>query len=266
MIDHLIPWYLRHARHPFKDKIVGRYWGWFSKHPVWITYDGALRFKVDLHDYVQQKVFFEGYYEPNLVTWLKQALRPTDVFWDVGANVGAITLIAARKCRLVVAFEPETKARQHLEEHIQANQIGNVVVLPVALSAIDGVAPFTLGPKANSGMHSLCGRAGGASIVEVATARADSLVAQGIAEIPNVMKVDVEGAELLVFEGARELLRAPQLHAIVFEAAGDASGEPVNAGIEAILRQSGFAVSVFGRSDPDGNDTKNNFMATRVRS
>ena len=262
MIDALLAWYLKRARHPLKDKIVGRYWSRFAARPLWIAYDGDLRFKADLRDYVQQKVFFDGYYEPDLVAWLKRHLGPDDVFWDVGANVGAITLVAAKSCRRVFAFEPEPAARARLEEHVAANGLRNVTIVPFALSSTEGVARFVLGPPSNSGMHSLVRGAAGAQSIEVRTATADCLVDAGTVDPPSVLKVDVEGAELMVFQGAGALLRGAQLTRIVFEARGD-EGSLADAELAALLRGHDFEVSHFGGSDPAVVSDMTNFVAIR---
>jgi hypothetical protein len=71
-----VRWYLTRAKHPFKSYIVGHYWWWFEKFDVWIKYDGGGVINVALGDYVQQQIFFEGYYERPLVDWLKRTLTP----------------------------------------------------------------------------------------------------------------------------------------------------------------------------------------------
>jgi len=261
MIRALIPWYLRQARHPLKDKIVGRYWGWFSREPVWVDYDEGLRIKVDLNDYLQQKVFYEGHYEPVLVEWLKSTLRPDDVFWDVGANVGVMTLVAARRCARVVAFEPEPSARRRLEENIAMNALGNVAVQPLALGARGGSTVMARGPRTNLGMTRVVARGEPGDFTAVVRG-ADALVAEGVAPTPNVMKIDVEGAERDVLEGARRLLEQPSTRAVVFEASGSA-GAPLDSTLPALLRESGFRVRELGPSDLDARDGKSNFVAER---
>jgi FkbM family methyltransferase len=261
MIRALIPWYLREARHPLKDKVVGRYWRWFSRDPVWIDYDDGLRLRVDLNDYLQQKVFYEGYYERVLVEWLKATLRPEDVFWDVGANVGVMTLVAARRCARVVAFEPEPSARRRLEENIAVNAISNVTVLPFALGARDAAGRMRRGPPVNLGMTRMVAE-GEPEAFEVAIRAAGALIAEGT-PAPHVMKVDVEGAELDVFRGAGAALANPRLRAVVFEAAQAADGSPADATLVQLLRHAGLQIRELGRSDPEVLDAHSNFLAER---
>ena len=258
MIRALIPWYLRHARHPLKDKIVGRYWGWFSREPLWIDYDAGLRIKVDLNDYLQQKVFYEGYYEPALVDWLKAQLRSDDVFWDVGANIGVMTLVAARRCARVVAFEPEPAARRRLEENIAMNALANVTVIPEALGARDGAGQMVRGPATNLGMSRMAS-AGAADAFRIGVRAADSLLAEGL-PVPTLMKVDVEGAEGSVFEGAAKCLADRRLRAVAFEAAEEAMRD----GAVPALARAGFVTRELGRSDPRAGDGMSNFLAERA--
>ena len=262
MIRAFIPWYLRQARHPLKAKIVGRYWGWLSREPLWIDYDEGLRLKVDLNDYLQQKVFYDGYYERVVVDWLKATLRPDDVLWDVGANIGVMTLVAARRCRHVVAFEPEPVARRRLEENIAMNAIGNVTVVPVALGVSDGSARMLRGPATNLGMSRMAAE-GEAADVEVRVRSAEALLSEGL-PAPTLMKVDVEGAELGVFQGAQKLLSAGRMRAAVFESSEDDDTGSASMEIEQLLGKCGFRVRELGRSDVSAADGKINFLAVRA--
>lgn len=256
-------WYLTRAKHPFKRKILGHWWGWFCKPSVWIRYDSGMVIKAQLRDYIQRSIFMEGYYEPELVQLLKAELRPKDVFWDVGANVGAMTLIAARRCQQVYSFEPESRALTRLREHLKANALSNVCVMPVALSDTGGRVMMGQAPEGNSGMNSLCRTDLGWDCQEVEAIRADDLVASGDVACPNVMKVDVEGAEAMVFGGASSLLQNPALRLVVFEAELDRDALPANKEIHRMLVAAGLKVLPFARSDATANDGMGNFLARR---
>src|SRR5258707_11726815 len=122
-------WYLGSARHPLKSYIVGHYWYLFERLRVWIRYDGNRVINVALGDYLQQQIFFDGYYERPLVDWLTENLRADDVFWDVGANIGAISLVAARHCRQVVAVEPDPRSLDRLRRNVVANKLTTVEIV-----------------------------------------------------------------------------------------------------------------------------------------
>lgn len=256
-------WYVTRAKHPLKNKIVGHWWGWFCKPAVWIRYDDGLVIKTRLRDYIQRSIFMEGFYELELVRWLKLELHANDVFWDVGANVGAMTLIAARRCKQVISFEPEPRVLARLREHLEVNGLGNVRVMPLALSDTGGRVLMGQAPEENSGMNSLCRTDLGWNCQEVEAIRADDLVARGDVPCPNVMKVDVEGAEAMVFGGAPILLQNPALRVVMFEAALGRDGLPANPELGRIFEESRFTVAHFARSDTTIHDGMGNFLARR---
>ncbi len=259
----LVRWYVRSARHPFKKTILGRYWGVFCSRPWWVRYGNDQVILTNLRDYIQQKIFFDGFYEPELVDWLREELHPVDVFWDVGANIGAMTLVAAPRCHTVVAFEPEPRTLAHLRLNIAANKLRNVSVQDVALADEEGVIELCPGPASNSGMNSICRKVSDGATVSIRTSRADTLVKRDHIPLPNLMKIDVEGAEELVFRGATDVLSFEGLRAIVFEAQDGADHKPANEKLLTLLDRHGFRVEVFGRSDPDAPDGMTNYLATR---
>jgi FkbM family methyltransferase len=256
-------WYLTRARHPLKNFVVGRYWSWFAKPTVWIRYDRDATIGVRLGDYLQQRIFFEGYYERPLIEWLKTTLQPDDVFWDVGANIGAVSIVAAGRCRRVVAFEPDPRSLRRLERNIDANRLTNVEIFPVALGSAAASVPLYQSADANTGMTSLLkGRGPVVGETPVRVVRADDVVAERPELAPTVIKLDVEGTEHLVLEGARTLLESAAIRAIVFEDSRDKAGQPSNQRLLDRLQQARYAAAPFAASDPHANDGMYNFLAT----
>jgi FkbM family methyltransferase len=256
-------WYLKRARHPFKNYIVGHYWRVFSRLRVWVRYDNGSVINVGLGDYLQQQIFFDGYYERPLVDWLERTLRPEDVFWDVGANIGAISLVAARRCRRVVAFEPDPRSLSRLEQNVRANRLTQIEIVAGALGVSAGTATLYQAADVNTGMTSLVpgrGRTVGEPLVQVL--RADDVIAQRPELMPTVMKLDVEGAEHLVLAGASNLLRSGRLRAVVFEDRRDAKARPTNHEVVARLREADYQIVPFAASDTQANDGLYNFLAT----
>jgi len=256
-------WYLKRARHPFKNYIVGHYWRVFSRLRVWVRYDKGSVINVGLGDYLQQQIFFDGYYERPLVEWLERTLRPEDVFWDVGANIGAISLVAARRCRRVVAFEPDPRSLSRLEQNVRANRLTQIEIVAGALVVSAGTATLYQAADVNTGMTSLVpgrSRTIGEPLVQVL--RADDVIAQRPELTPTVMKLDVEGAEHLVLGGAPNLLRSGRLRAVVFEDRRDAKARPTNHEVVARLREADYQIVPFAASDTQANDGLFNFLAT----
>jgi FkbM family methyltransferase len=257
-------WYLRSARHPFKSYLVGHYWALFCKPRVRIRYDGDLGIKVCLADYVQRAIFFDGYYERTLIEWLKKTLTAEDVFWDVGANVGAIALVAARRCHRVVAFEPDPRSLEQLRENVRFNRLSNVEIVAAALGAQTGSATLYQAAESNTGMSSILkGRAAGAQGIAVRALRADDFLASNAGAFPNILKMDVEGAEHLVAQGGGAMLRDGRLRALVFEDRRASGGGPRNRELLAALQEAGFVIGPLGASDAQAEDAMHNFLATR---
>jgi FkbM family methyltransferase len=157
------------------------------------------------------------YYEHNLEHWLLLIAARLDgpVVYDIGANCGYYSVLLSRTARQVFAFEPSARTRAALAGNVGANDLFNVVVVPLGLSSRDSQA--TLNTYTSSGNNSMVERtipAGhslrrtGAEDIEVRTL--DSWVAETGAPLPDLVKIDVEGAELWVLEGGAEVLRRSQ--------------------------------------------------------
>jgi FkbM family methyltransferase len=139
------------------------------------------------------------------------------VCWDVGAHIGYHSLGFASQGAQVLAFEPNRENAERLRLHLEKNaSLGSRIrVLSVALSDRDGEMSFVQDRSiemGSSGSHLADGlppldRDSYARFerVSVSAVRADTLVARG-ERAPDLMKIDVEGAELMVLEGARKLL------------------------------------------------------------
>lgn len=259
----LLRWYVMQARHPFKNYLVGHYWHWFERPRVWVQYDEQLGINVCLRDYVQQEIFLHGYYERPMTEWLKRTLRPDDIFWDVGANIGAISLIAATRCAHVVAFEPDPRSLKLLRENIRFNGLANIEIVPCALGATQSSVTLHQAKVSNTGMTSILPDwAAAVGQVQVPVQRADEFLAEHPDLTPTILKLDVEGAEHLVLQGAPELLRTGRVRAILFEDRMDANGQPGNLAAQDCLRAAGYTYQLFGASDEHVHDEMRNFLAT----
>lgn len=140
------------------------------------------------------------------------------VCWDVGAHFGYHSLGFAALGAKVVAFEPNPHNAARLRANLDRNPrlAARVSLRALALSNADGPSQFVQSAdlaETSSGSHLADAVAPSPELVyenferlPVMAARTDSLLAGGEAP-PAVMKIDVEGAEQLVLEGARELLR-----------------------------------------------------------
>ncbi len=182
-----------------------------------------------------------GSYEPEQTTLFQRCLSPGDVAFDVGAHVGYYTLLAATRVGMaatVFAFEPNPRNLRHLRHHVEINGLENVEIVPVAVADAVGVARFEQGSGSGTG------HLGDAGALEVPTLTLDAFVAQrGV--VPQVIKIDVEGAELRVLHGARQLLQ--DHHPVLFLST---HGPGVHAACTALLRESGYRVEAVLGTDP----------------
>ncbi len=141
-------------------------------------------------------------------------LRPDDVLFDVGANVGLVALHAAKICR-TVAFEPDPSFKKRLEINSGLNADRRFDIEPIAISDSDGkVDLFTDGADGNS--PSLVHQRGESGCVSVPARSLDSLVAEGRLPRPTVVKMDIEGAEILALRGGRNVLSGPDHPRLLF--------------------------------------------------
>jgi FkbM family methyltransferase len=142
--------------------------------------------------------------EPAKTQALLSILRPGQVVFDVGANIGYYTLLASRQVGpsgRVVAFEPSPRNISYLHRHLALNHATNVMLVPAGCSDRNGLAAFDAGRDCATG-HLLepASHANGHRDL-VPTVALDEIVRES-GLVPDVLKIDVEGAEMLVLEGA----------------------------------------------------------------
>lgn len=160
-----------------------------------------------------------GELEPGVRQLIQRALKPGDVFVDVGANIGMHAIAAGRAVGpggKVIAFEPYAPTVRLLEQSLFLNGLSELVELhPVAVADRTGVQSLHLGRT--SGHHSLypLDSERGDALVDVPVVRLDDIVAPDI--YVKLIKIDVEGAEGAVVRGAERLLTTRQAEGLIVE-------------------------------------------------
>lgn len=147
---------------------------------------------------------------------MDSALRPGATVVDVGANIGCNTVYAARRVGprgRVIAVEPAGDNLSVLRRNLEQNQLDHVTVAAVAAGAETGSRSFYLrgDVSAVNSFYAESVYASVTDVVRVPVARLDDMV-EGEADL---VKVDVEGAELEVLAGMPRLLASPRLHLVV---------------------------------------------------
>jgi FkbM family methyltransferase len=147
--------------------------------------------------------------------WTEEVSRRGDTFLDVGANVGWISLVASRcvgRGGRVVAFEPSPPLAGRLRYQRRVNFAHNLTVEAAAIGEVSGTTMLYLHNSGDSDFNSLIE----AAVVYEGKAKPERLEIQAwsideycqrTALQPRVIKIDVEGAELMVLRGAQGVMR-----------------------------------------------------------
>jgi FkbM family methyltransferase len=140
--------------------------------------------------------------DPLLLSMVRELVRPEMTVWDIGANVGLFSFAAASRGARVLAVEPDIWLANLVHRSALLNKLP-VTILPAAVSDRQGVSQLYLSDDGKAS-NSLMANGGTALTVTVVTL--DSLLEQFPA--PQVVKIDVEGAEYSVLRGAQKVLQA----------------------------------------------------------
>lgn len=167
----------------------------------------GFRLKVYLDDWLGQYVYLTGSYEPSTARLFEHLVSAGDGVLDIGATVGFFSLLSAMRTGdsgAVVAFEPAPRARQRLHENLVLNRMRNVTVLDICASDATGSVTLYEGPEAHTGISSMRPIGHGAHAVTVDAQPVNDLLDR----IPPVrlVKIDVEGAELMALHGMEGLI------------------------------------------------------------
>lgn len=144
--------------------------------------------------------------------YLWRILRPGMVFLDIGAHHGLYSLVAAKRLgagSTVIAFEPSQNELRRLRLHVRLNRMRSVRAEPLALGAENSRKTFFQIVSGDNTRGGLRPPASSDSVSEasVETARLDDYVARLALDRVDVVKLDVEGGELEVLQGASSVLK-----------------------------------------------------------
>jgi len=150
-------------------------------------------------------------------------LRPGMTFLDVGANAGLYSIPAAKKVQhgKVYAFEPSAWTYELLTKNARLNKVGNLEAARSAVGDYTGEATLQVNVPGKDGLNTIGklvhedSEIAGTEKVPITTL--DDFLRQHAVSPVDVMKVDVEGAELMVFRGAKGLLAKSDAPLILYE-------------------------------------------------
>jgi FkbM family methyltransferase len=160
---------------------------------------------------------YTGLHEFEDMSFVLHALRNHDLFVDVGANIGSYTILAAAaigaRC---VAFEPILETYYHLVRNVNLNGISAIVTCEnIGIASERGELSFSAGLDTVN--HVISATDQGLASASVPVKTLDEALAGSDA---TIIKIDVEGFETRVVDGAKETLSSPSLLAVIMELNG----------------------------------------------
>lgn len=155
-----------------------------------------------------------GAYEQETCRWLESNLASGSVFFDIGGNAGYFTLLGSKlvgPAGRVIAFEPIPLNIDVIGRQVAINECRNVAIEPLAISDRVGRVGFDIEWRnANSHLADIAithAASAPRTTLEVASTTLDAWTREQEC-VPDVVKIDVEGAEVKVLQGAQETLRS----------------------------------------------------------
>jgi FkbM family methyltransferase len=205
------------------DRIYGRRMSHYPRGTLVRTrMQGGACLDLDVSDYVESRVALVRQWQPAVVAFAAARLRNEGVMFDVGAHVGVLALaIAAARSDArpeIHAFEPLPVNVERLRRNVALNAKANVKVNGVAVGADAGSVEIAApDPRVPSmGYVAESGEVGGDTVTVPVVALDDYARENGIDAV-DVLKIDVEGYEPHVLEGAERLLGERRVRAVVCE-------------------------------------------------
>lgn len=208
---------LTFMRHPGANKnfvrVIGRELAWqiwrrTVRSPVAVTFHDGSTLMCPHWSAASSSLIAVGLGDLAELSFLQSVVGPDEFLFDVGANIGIYSVVAARGGAKVLAFEPSATARDVLLTNARLNHVeSRITCLAVALSNRNGTARFTKGLDVGNHLVEEPPSTADGDSIEVEVARLDDLLRRMPEHpVPRLIKVDVEGSDLDVLRGAEQTL------------------------------------------------------------
>ena len=207
------------------------------------------------HNVMRAKTFFTK--EPECVKWLsnfeKELQKDDFVFFDIGANIGIYSLFVAKKFpkAKIVSFEPECLNFSALCKHLRLNTLKNILAYPFGVSNVSTVSELNVSVfETGAGAASLESdykftKQNEKFVQGVYTTSLDDFVLTKKDYFPSFIKIDTDGNELSILDGAKSILGDPRLKSILIEFEYKSEQEEKNF----IKRFHDYGLNLIGKSD-----------------
>ena len=194
-----------------------------------------------------------GTYEKEKQALFSRTVSPKSTVFDIGGNVGFYSLLASELVGpegRVFVFEPLPRNLDYLRQHLELNKSSNITVIEAALSYKNGFAFFDAGPDGEMAQISSSGKS------RVRTCTLDQLYEHGQIPIPDIINMDIGGAEFAALCGAKSLLS--KAHPTIFLTT---HGNPVHRECCAFLDLLGYRLAPI---DGEPLDNSRELIATHI--
>lgn len=191
--------------------------------------------------------YWMGTYEKVITEQFLKYAKKSKVVYDLGAHIGYYTLIASKSVienGKVYAFEPFPENINYLRKHVDLNNIDNVNIFEYAVSDKTGKTLFT--NCENNAANSICKSSPMYQydkFIEVLTIKLDDLILKREIYPPQLIKIDVEGAEYDVLKGSLKLLK--EYHPTIFLSTHNCQNKGVHKKCCGLLSELGYSLSYF---------------------
>lgn len=174
------------------------------------------KYSIYLHDNIRLNACKK---EPDTVKWI-ESFHKSDIAFDIGANIGAYSLIMGKYAKMVFAFEPSVFTFTTLVKNIHTNMASNVVPVNMALSERKKIGEFAYSSTdLGSSVHGLDVRlVKEAYRQKILSYSIDDFIADFGIEFPNHIKLDVDGIEFDILKGAAKTISAKAFKSLMVEA------------------------------------------------
>lgn len=147
------------------------------------------------------------------MSFLLHYARPSDIFADCGANIGIYSILLGPICQKGFAIEPSTDTYQILERNLKINNLTNVLCCKIGVSNKEGVLYFT---KDLDSTNHIVEDVSTTDCEQINVNTLDTICAEEKDAI-SILKIDVEGHEKEVLDGASVILASPSLNVVIME-------------------------------------------------
>jgi FkbM family methyltransferase len=172
---------------------------------------GALTGTRMILDMQKEKDYWLGTYEIDLQHAASDFVKPGMVAYDVGANIGYVSLILAKLVGtngMVIAFEPLPENQDRFQKQLSLNQDAQIRLIPMAVGETSGKKEFLV--HSSGGMGKISGATGRDTqykdAIKVECTTLDDFIFKQRNPQPHIVKIDIEGGEGLALRGADKLI------------------------------------------------------------